>query len=185
MTPVAVLFARRDSVYKTMPGCDVFDQDRNAMTFTGGMPVVAHPPCRAWGSLRTFAKPEPGERDLAPWAVAQVRACGGILEHPAASVLWPHCGLPEPGERDEWGGWTKVIDQDWFGHKAEKRTRLYIVGVEPIDVPGYPIRLEEPLFVIASCKTRRGMNGRRVRKGMPGWRPEVSRAEREHTPPTS
>lgn len=28
MTPVAVLFARTDSVYKTQPGCDVWDIER-------------------------------------------------------------------------------------------------------------------------------------------------------------
>ena len=53
--PVAVLFARADSVYKTLPGCDVYDIDRDALTFPGGNQVVAHPPCRAWGQLRYWA----------------------------------------------------------------------------------------------------------------------------------
>ena len=78
---ITVLFARRDSVYKTM-GADVWDADRNALYWRGGNPVVAHPPCRAWGRLRKFAKPQPGELDLARFAVAQVRRYGGVLEHP-------------------------------------------------------------------------------------------------------
>lgn len=54
---VAVLFARQDSTYKALSGVDVYDIDRDARTFQGGMPVVAHPPCRAWGRLRAFANP--------------------------------------------------------------------------------------------------------------------------------
>jgi hypothetical protein len=79
---VAVLFAREDSIYKTMPNVDVWDAARNALNWQGGCPVIAHPPCRAWGRLRHFAKPVDGEKDLARWAVAQVRKWGGVLEHP-------------------------------------------------------------------------------------------------------
>lgn len=52
---VAVLFARADSTYKTLPGTDVWDIERNAKLWPGGAPVVAHPPCRAWGRLRKLA----------------------------------------------------------------------------------------------------------------------------------
>lgn len=184
MRQVAILFARGDSVYKTLEGCDVYDIERDARTFPGGSPVVAHPPCRGWGKLRAFAKPRPDELALGPWAVAQVRAWGGVLEHPLSSTLWPYCGLPAPGARDAFGGFTLVIDQDWFGHKAEKRTKLYIVGVEPQDLPSFQLRIEEPTHVLASDKRAGpGRASPRLRKGMPGWRPEVSKAEREHTPP--
>lgn len=44
---VAVLFAREDSVYKTLPECEVYDMARDARTYDGPWPVVAHPPCRA------------------------------------------------------------------------------------------------------------------------------------------
>lgn len=77
MPMVAILFARQDSIYKTLPGVEVYDKERNAHTFQGGCPVVAHPPCRGWGRLRAFAKPEPGELDLAIWAIDQVRKWGG------------------------------------------------------------------------------------------------------------
>ena len=184
---VAVLFARRDSVYKKMDSCDVYDIDRDARTFAGGMPVVAHPPCRGWGKLFYFAKPAPGELDLGPWAAEQVRRWGGVLEHPWGSKLWPAAELPYPGQRDAWGGWTLPISQDWWGHRARKYTWLYIVGCDPRDIPDMPLRLGEATHVIAQSRVRR-TDGARLRKssGDPrftGWRPEVTKAEREHTPP--
>lgn len=180
MTAVAVLFAREDSIYKQMQGCDVYDIKRDARTWSGGSPVVAHPPCRAWGRLRKFAKPRPDEKELALFAVEQVRRFGGVLEHPEGSTLWPTAGLPAPGQRDVFGGWTLPVYQCWFGHRAEKATLLYIVGCEPRDIPEFPLALGEATHVIAQHRTLR--DGSRLKKGMPGWRPEVTKREREHTP---
>lgn len=177
---VAVLFARSDSHYKALPGVDVWDAQRDARRWQGGAPVVAHPPCRAWGRLRALAKPRHDEKDLAIFAVDQVRKHGGVLEHPAHSTLWPAAGLPYPGQRDEFGGWTLPIQQLWWGHRAQKDTWLYVVGCEPSEVPPIPLVLGEASHVICQCRTRG--NGR-LKKGMPGWRPEVTKAEREHTPP--
>jgi len=178
---VAVLFARADSCYKKLPGVDVWDAERDARRWPGGCPVVAHPPCRAWGRLRHFAKPRPDEKALALFAVDQVRRFGGVLEHPEGSTLWAAAGLPAPGRRDEFGGWTLPIAQHWFGHRAEKLTLLYIVGCAPAQVPDMPVVLGGSSHVIAQSRTL--ADGTRLVKGMPGWRPEVSKAEREHTPP--
>lgn len=167
---VAILFARADSNYKALPGCDVWDAERDARRWPGGCPVVAHPPCRAWGRLRHFAKPRPDEKALALWAVEQVRKFGGVLEHPASSTLWPAAELPAPGKRDQWGGWTLPIHQHWWGHRAEKATLLYIVGCEPANVPPLPYRMDEPTHVVQSRKRT-------------GYRPHITKAEREHTPP--
>lgn len=179
---VAVLFARQDSVYKSIDGCDVFDIDRDAKTWPGGCPVVAHPPCRAWGKLFYFAKPRPGEKELGIWAAEQVRRFGGVLEHPKDSKLWDAAGLPKPGAVDAWGGWTLPVSQHWWGHRAEKLTWFYIVGVAPGQIPDIPLRLGHATHVIAQSRMK-GVDGSRLRKGMQGWRPEVSKDEREHTPP--
>lgn len=134
----AVLFARNDSIYKSM-GADVYDMERDALTFPGGKPVVAHPPCRSWGKVRGLAKPRTGEKDLAPWAVAQVRKFGGVLEHPKGSRLWYQSEIPFPGEfEDLAGGYTIEVDQFNFGHVAHKVTYLYICGVHPCDLPAMP-----------------------------------------------
>ena len=173
MKQVAVLFARADSIYKSMDECDVYDIERDARTWGGGLPVVAHPPCRSWGAFAMFAKPRHDERALAPWAIDQVRKYGGVLEHPYASKLWPELGLPEPGQVDEFGGWTLPIHQHWFGHRAEKKTRLYICGCKHYEIPDFPMILGEASHVIGDVG--RASNGTK--------RPEVSKAEREHTPP--
>lgn len=77
MMDVAVLFARKDSIYKTIPGCDVYDTDRDARNYDGPYSIVAHPPCRAWSQLSHFAKPRPDEKELARFAVRQIRKYGG------------------------------------------------------------------------------------------------------------
>ena len=170
---VAVLFARSDSHYKSIEGCDVFDIDRDARTWSGSCPVIAHPPCRAWGQLRKWAKPRPDEKELAPWAIEQVRRFGGVLEHPYRSSLWPVMGLPGVGERDAFGGWTLPIHQHWWGHRAEKRTKLYIVGIEPWEIPRIPLRLDEPTHTIGLYSGRNRAT----------CKPDLPKAEREHTHP--
>jgi len=167
---VTILFARADSIYKRMPDCDVYDAARDARTWPGGSPVVAHPPCRAWGRLRTFAAHVPGEKELALWAVDQVRKFGGVLEHPYGSTLWDAAGLPKPGERDAFGGFTLAMPQYWFGHRAEKATWFYVVGIEPDEVPTIPLKLGEPSHVVQSRKRS-------------GYRPHIPKREREQTPP--
>lgn len=161
LAPVAVLFARADSVYKGLEGCDVWDESRDARLWPGGSPVVAHPPCRGWGRLRTFAKVQPGELDLARMAVAAVRRWGGVLEHPEASALWADQGLPRPGQgRDQWAGWTFAAPQSWWGHRSAKASWFYIGGIGPRDLPAVHLR-----FGIDTPVERLG------------------RAAREHTPP--
>jgi hypothetical protein len=173
--PVAVLFARADSIYKTMPGCDVWDEARDARRWPTGMPLVAHPPCAQWGKLRQFATVDPAVKALGPLAVEFVREWGGVLEHPAESLLWAHCGMPTPGRAPDWfGGWTAEIRQCDWGHKAEKKTWLYIVGVHPDDIPALPDSAEPTHYI------------KRNRKGYRPCSqslPHVTKAEREHTPP--
>ena len=179
---VAALFARDDSVYKTLPNVEVYDMLRDARTYDGPWPVVAHPPCRAWGRLRHMANPRSDERNLARLAVALVREFGGVLEHPAASTLWTAQRLPAPGQRDCVGGWTLGITQHWWGHRATKATLLYIVGCEPKEIPPLPeLRLGEGTHVVA--QDIRLPDGSRIGTGDPRKKPQITHAEREHTPP--
>lgn len=168
LRPVAALFCRADSVYRTLALVDVFDARRDALTWGGGCSVVAHPPCRAWGRLRAFAHPLIGERDLARFAVAMVRRWGGVLEHPAGSLLWRDQCLPLGRQSDAWGGFTMPVNQCWFGHRAAKSTWLYIVGTARPDVPRFVVSLDPPSHCVETRKR--------------GGLPSVSKAEREATP---
>jgi len=105
---VAALFVRVDSHYKAMPGVDAYDHKRDTLTWTGGVPAVYHPPCRAWGKYKAVAKPRPGEKALALWSMEQCRKFGGVLI---------------------------TVKQGDFGHRAEKATGLYIVGAPVPDLP--------------------------------------------------
>src|ERR1700729_2594615 len=109
MKTVAVLFARKDSIYKTFPECDVWDLERDAIKWPGGCPVIAHPPCRLFGCLKHMSTAPIEEKQLAYWSVKMVQKWGGVLEHPIRSQLWKDCSLPKPGETDKFGGFTIAI----------------------------------------------------------------------------
>lgn len=174
VTTVSILFARHDSIYKSLPACDVYDRERDAKTFSGGNPVIAHPPCRAWGRLAHFADPEPGEKELATWAVEQVRKNGGVLEHPELSRLWEAVPLPKPGARpDNYGGYTIAVDQRWWGHRANKMTWLYIVGTQRSDIPPHLIRYDPGTHCIKAHNQTTSRNAGKRR---------LPTSEREHTP---
>ena len=169
MDDFSVLFCRADSIYKRL-GCDTYDASRNATTWPGGKPVIAHPPCRSWSRLKAFSRPVPGEREAAIWVVDQIRQHGGVLEHPSFSSLWEAADMPLPGTRDAYNGWTLPIAQFWLGHKCMKMTWLYIVGCEPADIPAIPLTLGDAPYVVGNSKTS-------TQK-----RPEISKADRERTP---
>lgn len=171
---VAALFTMADGHYPAL-GVECYDIERDARTFDLARPVVAHPPCRGWSRLRSMAKPREDERDLAVWAVWVVRHCGGVLEHPSGSALWQFMGLPHPSRpvRDAWGGWSLPVSQKWWGHRAEKRTWLYVVGVEPCAVPPLPLVLGQ---AERTCGLWSGRDRSIARK-------EIGKAERMASPP--
>lgn len=78
---ISVLFVRKDSVYKTL-GVDCWDIERDATNWPGGNPLIAHPPCRAWGKLSGFAKPREGEKELAINSIELIRKWGGGIRTP-------------------------------------------------------------------------------------------------------
>ena len=53
--PIAALFIRANSIYKEHPAVDCYDAERDARTWPGGCPLIAHPPCRHWGKFAYMA----------------------------------------------------------------------------------------------------------------------------------
>lgn len=128
--PVAALYVCSRTPYLAFD-VDIYDERRDARTYEGPYPVVAHPPCGPWGKLKQFCTKD--DPELAIIAVRQVRQFGGVLEHPAHSGIFKVMGMPPPDSLfpDEFGGVTYAVDQGDYGHRAPKPTWLYAVRVGP------------------------------------------------------
>lgn len=166
---VAALFVRSDNHYAAL-GVDCYDIERDALTWRGGAPGIFHPPCRAWGQLSHMAKPRAGERELALWSMAMARRWGGVVEHPYASRLWRAANCASFGVRDQFGGVLVPVRQRWFGHRAQKKTCLYIVG----PVPDLTWCQDAPAIttVARMCKAER----ERTPKAFASWLVDLARA---------
>lgn len=124
---VAALYVDPKGPYPSLVR-DWYDEARDARTYAGPHPVIAHPPCGPWGRLRFLCTKQ--DKSLGPHAVEMVRRWGGVLEHPKDSTLWRACRMPLPGWLpDEYGGRTYVLRQVSWGHACDKPTWLYVVGV--------------------------------------------------------
>jgi hypothetical protein len=134
---------QRDGCYWNLPGVDPWDEQRDARTYPGPWPVVAHPPCQRWGRYwhgstrkpHQYAKGD--DKGCFAAALSAVRQWGGVIEHPAHSHAWLAHGLPWPPavggwQRDSMGGWCCQVEQGHYGHPSRKATWLYAVdGVLP------------------------------------------------------
>lgn len=142
MKTVAVLCVAPRTIYRSLEAVEVYDRRRDARTFAGGMPIIAHPPCRGWSAkTRHQAKPEPGEMNLGFLCADWLRKCGGILEQPAWSHLFDAAGLPIPPHQSADGNlWSIQIEQYWWGFPTPKPTWLCFSGIDPSEVH-LPFRL--------------------------------------------
>lgn len=150
MRTVAVLCAAKKTAYREIPGVEVYDETRGARTFIGGMPVIAHPPCRRWTTfglnmLKAADARWPNrvpptkeeiavERELGVWCAHQVERLGGVLEQPAGSQLFRAAGIPQPGERRSDRSFSLYVWQRWWGFPTKKGTWLYFSGICESDI---------------------------------------------------
>ncbi len=143
---VAALFVDKRGPYWGRPDVDAWDVERDARKYTGDLPAVAHPPCQLWVNFAALNFKRYGGEHNRPGndggcfesALANVRRCGGVLEHPASSNAWAAYSLQRPstggwtrdfrGSRPEW---TCEVWQSAYGHPARKRTWLLYVGNPP------------------------------------------------------
>lgn len=144
--PVAALYVETDGAYIALPGVDPWDEPRDARTYPGPHPVVAHPPCQRWGRFwhGSTAKPHQFKKgdDGGCFAAAlqALRQYGGVLEHPADSHAWDAFGLRKPIRTGGWleaapGLWTCCVYQGHYGHFAGKGTWLLVAGIASADLP--------------------------------------------------
>lgn len=185
---VAALYVDRCGPYFDMQGVDPWGIDRDARTYAGPWPVVAHPPCGPWGALRHLHVPGRDRRndaDCGPIAFDQVRRFGGVLEQPAGSLLFQKCGAQPPSIReDQYGGRTIEVCQVEWGHPARKRTWIYMVGIgglPEIWLPPFPGR--QPTHWVSGGRDPNRKNGRRGGGIVPAGIKVCSAQQRRRTPP--
>lgn len=136
---VAALYVDPKGVYANLPGVEVWDEARDARTYAGPWPVVAHPPCNRWAKLgRRELRGEDGGCFSA--ALVAVRTFGGVLEHPAETYAWATFGLARPvrhgwTSRTDDPGWTIELDQHAYGFPTRKPTWLYACAGDPVTMP--------------------------------------------------
>lgn len=151
--PVQALYVDARGIYPQLLGAEnCWAEDRDARTYFGLDPVVAHPPCQLWTNMAAVnfkrypkEKNRPGnDGGCFKHALQTVWRVGGVLEHPAGSKAFATYGLPAP-KRGSWqlvhasvgrGVWVTEVSQCAFGHRARKRTWLVFSGCSappPID----------------------------------------------------
>ena len=130
---IAALCVSHTSIYKKLPNIECWDQKRDAAKFSGGMPVVAHPPCRAWSAFTAHqtVDVEPEEMELGIHCCDMLKQNGGVLEQPAHSRLFQAGSLPEPGDAGSKDLFSLQVDQSWWGYALKKGTWLCFSGVDP------------------------------------------------------
>ena len=139
---IAALYVLEDGPYSEVPGVEVWGISKDARTYRGPHPVVAHPPCQRWGRYWSGGPSAKVKRKMGDdggcfrKALKAVRMCGGILEHPEASHAFKKFGLPIPAWRggwtdeDDFGGRSCCVAQGHYGHPGRKMTWLYAVDTQ-------------------------------------------------------
>lgn len=139
---IAALYVEAGGAYFGLPDVDPWDIDRDARTYAGPHPVVAHPPCQRWGRFWHGSTRKPHQYKFGDdagcfeAALQSLRTYGGVLEHPADSGAWAHYGLNRPMRGEGWiaadmaGLWTCYVEQGHYGHASRKPTWLLASGVD-------------------------------------------------------
>ena len=105
---VAALYVEPKGCYVGVPSVDPWDEARDARTYAGPHPVVAHPPCQRWGRFWHGSTRKPHQYKLGDdggcfaHALSDVMFWGGALEHPAHSKAWDAFGLLKPTMGKGW-----------------------------------------------------------------------------------
>ncbi len=142
---LAALYVDPTGSYAGLDGVELWDEDRDARTYPGPHPIVAHPPCQRWGRFWHGSPSRPHQYKLGDdggcfaAALASLRRWGGVLEHPADSHAWDYHCIPRPPRAGGWiyagrgyGSptmWTCCVYQGHYGHAAGKPTWLLAAGM--------------------------------------------------------
>lgn len=168
---IAALYVLERGPYFGLEGVDPWPESRDARTYAGPWPVVAHPPCARWGRYWSGGPSAREARALGDdagcfvAALRAVRTYGGVLEHPEASHAWRAFGIRRPPWHGGWiraddaGGWTCCVAQGHYGHPGRKMTWLYAVGCSRPELTWGPCepRLRMDLGFHSAAERRRAV----------------------------
>lgn len=185
---VAALYVQPNGVYAGLPDVDPWDEARDARTYAGPWPVVAHPPCSRWGryfdggpaARGTCTR---GDNDgCFAAALSAVNRLGGVLEHPEASAAWGAYNIATPPRAGGWvraglwqPGWTCCVEQGHYGHRAPKPTWLYAIGDDLPELRWGPCGKRPDMTGMTEAERRRAIKT--------GICQRLSRKQRAATPP--
>jgi hypothetical protein len=136
MSPVAALYVETDGCYFGQAGVEPWDISRDARTYAGPWPVVAHPPCQRWGRFWHGSTRKPHQFKLGDdggcfdAAFKALKRYGGVLEHPAHSKAFDAFKIMKPKQGAGWqfdrehGVWVCYVEQGHYGHSSRKPTWL-------------------------------------------------------------
>ena len=170
---IAALYVEKGGVYYGLPDVDPWDEERDARLYAGPWPVVAHPPCERWGRYWSGGPSAKVRRTKGDdggcfyFALEAVRRWGGVLEHPEGSAAWVYNKLRVPDRQCGWLpagdflGWTCVVEQGHYGHRARKATLLYAVGTALPSLSWGPAKGKLRLDDGMSAEQRRSGTGRK------------------------
>ena len=190
---IGALFVDENGPYSKDERFEVWGISRDARNYNSKFPVITHPPCERWGRYWSGG-PSVKERKILGndggcfyQALLFTKQYGGVLEHPAHSHAWSHFRIIPPRKK----GWTydphheayiAEVCQGHYGHKAEKRTWLFVKGVHINKLPELKwgrcpgmARLDEGFH----SKDER----KRARESGIAPRKRLSKSENIHTPP--
>jgi hypothetical protein len=134
---IAALFVQTNGAYYGLDNVDPWDEQRDARTYPGPHPVIAHPPCNRWCKYARVNQTRYGllvgdDQGCFESALGHVNKYGGVLEHPAQSIAFDRYGLGRPRLKEGWTrsgpGWICEVYQGHYGHRAPKPTWLYAVS---------------------------------------------------------
>lgn len=172
---IAALYVDPRGAYAGLPGVECWDEARDARTYSGPHPVVAHPPCARWCRLAGLVQARWGyqrgdDGGCFASALESVRRFGGVLEHPAYSDAWPAHQLLEPPRSGGWvyadwlGGWTCHVEQGRYGHLAKKATWLYAAHVDLPSLSWGSTPDSKIVATVSWCQDKFRPDRRRLRK---------------------
>ena len=108
------LRAQSDGAYAGLPGVQLWDEARDARTYAGPWPVVAHPPCQTWCKMAPVNQARyTASRSAATTAASRLRwrVCAALGRCAGASGLQPRMACQRPALASR--GWWLAARQRW------------------------------------------------------------------------